>query len=407
MRFSGATFTGSIDNISVFEVAGNHASQATAASRPVLSARVNMLTYSEEFDNAAWDKTTTTVTTNTAVAPDGTTTADTLVAISSGAPRQIGQSIIAAINATYTMSVYAKFSSLNFFWINCALNNGNRYTYFNLSTGALGTVPAGVTATITDVGGGWYRCTASGINITLASTDMYFGFSTADNSTTVSALGDMGYAWGAQFELSPVVTAYQWITTATVYKSVGFPYYLRFDGVDDGLATASASFAAADKMTLWCGAFNVTTTLGIICELSPDLNTNPNGFWMVARNTQNGDYAFNLRGAVNNLTRISTVPLLFGAKAVLSAAFDMPNVVIASCNAPRINGSIPTLTNAGTANLGASSFGVYPLYIGRRGGASFPYNGNIYSLIIRGVQSTAQAISDTETWVAGKTGVTL
>ena len=40
---SASAFTGSIDNVSVKKVAGNHATQATSANRPVLSARVNLL----------------------------------------------------------------------------------------------------------------------------------------------------------------------------------------------------------------------------------------------------------------------------------------------------------------------------------------------------------------------------
>ena len=39
----------------------------------------NLLTYSEDFSNAAWTKTTTTVTANAAIAPDGTLTADQIV----------------------------------------------------------------------------------------------------------------------------------------------------------------------------------------------------------------------------------------------------------------------------------------------------------------------------------------
>ena len=40
----------------------------------------NLLTFSEQFDNAAWTKTTTTVTANAIASPIGTTTGDTLTA---------------------------------------------------------------------------------------------------------------------------------------------------------------------------------------------------------------------------------------------------------------------------------------------------------------------------------------
>ena len=44
LYFTGSNFTGTIDNISVKTLAGNHAYQSTSAARPVLSARVNLLT---------------------------------------------------------------------------------------------------------------------------------------------------------------------------------------------------------------------------------------------------------------------------------------------------------------------------------------------------------------------------
>lgn len=69
---------------------------------------------------------------------------------------------------------------------------------------------------------------------------------------------------------------------------------------------------------------------------------------------------------------------------------------------PRINAATPTLTNI-IGPAGTGNFASFPLYIGRRNNATSPLNGNIYSLIIRGAQSTAAQISSTESWVAAKT----
>jgi hypothetical protein len=52
---------------------------------------------------------------------------------------------------------------------------------------------------------------------------------------------------------------------------------------------------------------------------------------------------------------------------------------------------------------GTGNYGNYPLYIGRRNNATLPLNGNIYSLIIRGAQSSDAQISSTESWVEIKT----
>jgi hypothetical protein len=59
---------------------------------------------------------------------------------------------------------------------------------------------------------------------------------------------------------------------------------------------------------------------------------------------------------------------------------------------------------SGTADKGTGNFLAYPLYIGRRGGSSLPFNGRIYSLLVRfGPNLDATTISNTETWVNGKT----
>jgi hypothetical protein len=64
--------------------------------------------------------------------------------------------------------------------------------------------------------------------------------------------------------------------------------------------------------------------------------------------------------------------------------------------------NIDSGTGAGTGN-----FGNWPLYIGRRGGTTLPYNGRIYGLVIRGAASTDAQISAMEKWMAAKTGITI
>ena len=67
-------------------------------------------------------------------------------------------------------------------------------------------------------------------------------------------------------------------------------------------------------------------------------------------------------------------------------------------------------TNAkiSSLNLGNGNFLSYPIYIGRRGGSTLPFNGRIYSLIVRFGSNLSDAkIEQTEEFVADKTGVKL
>jgi hypothetical protein len=80
--------------------------------------RSNLLTYSEDFSNAAWGKSQVgagsipVVTANTAIAPDGSTTADTVVFVS---PASGDQSVLSRVSATspgaYTGSFYVRATS--------------------------------------------------------------------------------------------------------------------------------------------------------------------------------------------------------------------------------------------------------------------------------------------------------
>jgi hypothetical protein len=67
----------------------------------------NMLSYSEQFDNALWQTPNTTVTANSATAPNGETTADRLVSTSLDASTYNWFSGVKD-NTTYTASVYLK-----------------------------------------------------------------------------------------------------------------------------------------------------------------------------------------------------------------------------------------------------------------------------------------------------------
>jgi len=180
--------------------------------------QTNLLTWSEQFDNtSAWTVFSTTVVSNSATAPDGNTTADKINAISTlnNAHQiyQLGKTIISG--AAYTASVYLKAGEYNWGIVNIYDTvDLDRRVYFNLSTGVVGAIPAGCTASIQAVGNGWYRCV---VTKTAASTSggMSVEFSNADNASTFAAtIGSGLYLWGAQLVQGSVPGDYQVTTSA-------------------------------------------------------------------------------------------------------------------------------------------------------------------------------------------------
>lgn len=187
-RTSAATFVNSSGNIA-----------STPQSR-------NLLTFTNEFANAAWTKlNSTTITANSTAAPDGTSTADTLV--EAAATNIFGVRQAATLAAgTATFSVFIKPNGRN--WVQLIVAaGGSGSAFFNVATGAVGTTSS-ATATVTSAGNGWYRCA---ITFTAASgsNTLDVRLASADNTTSYTGDGTSGiFIWGAQLEQASAATDY-------------------------------------------------------------------------------------------------------------------------------------------------------------------------------------------------------
>ena len=185
-------------------------------------AEENLLTYSQDFDHSYWEKARISITANATTAPDGTTTAEAINQASG--QTQIGRifrSNLPNSAGAYTASVYAKANTRNFLAINTNdfINTGFNYTYFNLSTGAVGTNYSGHTASITDVGNGWYRCSITFTSVAAGSAgDVGFALADTDGSQTGADDQKGIYFWGAQLEQRSSPTAYTATTSAPIVK---------------------------------------------------------------------------------------------------------------------------------------------------------------------------------------------
>lgn len=184
-----------------------------------------------------------TVSADTAVAPDGTTTADSLVEDASTGAHHVSGSLISnfTIGAPTVFSIFVKPVGRTWVLINTA-NDGSRGAWFNLSgAGSVGTQQASNTsASIVYWGNGWYRCS---IGFTPSKTNPYPGVyaATADNVSSFAGSSSTAYyLWGAQVTLG--TTVYPPMSMA----HVGFTEqgYLA-EAAATNLATDSEDFTAA------------------------------------------------------------------------------------------------------------------------------------------------------------------
>jgi hypothetical protein len=179
-----------------------------------------LLLRSEEFDNAAWTKTRSSITSNTIVAPDGTLTGDKLVEDTTASnTHQVSQP--ASLTAgTHTYSIFAKAGERSVLQTFRSNLNIDLFTHtFNLSTGTA----SGTGASIVSVGNSWYLCISTVTVNATGSTGINFSI---NNGSTNSYTGDGTsgiYLWGAQLEQSTTVGEYI-PTTSTINSAPRFDH---------------------------------------------------------------------------------------------------------------------------------------------------------------------------------------
>ena len=180
-------------------------------------ARTNLLTYSEDFSNAAYGKTNCSVTSNATIAPDGTTTADKLlIPTTDNSFHFINQGITMG-SVAHTVSVFFKageITSASIFHTQSGNNGGS----FNLSTGVATASGTGNTASMVDVGNGWYHCSVTNDGSASVS-GIRLGIGNGALNSFVGVIGQGIFAWGAQLEAGSTPSSYIPTTGSTATRA--------------------------------------------------------------------------------------------------------------------------------------------------------------------------------------------
>jgi hypothetical protein len=217
----------------------------------------NLLTYSEQFNDASWFKNNYNVTANATSAPDGTLTADKLIAINASTFHDLFKSPGLSSN-TYTLSIFAKAAEQSF--IQLRIDDGvlSRVAMFNLSTGSVSSSSNVTSPTITSYPNGWYRCS---ITVTTNIINVVFnGFPTSSNAN-YSGDGVSGvFIWGAQFEYGSSASPY-YPTTATT-KTRGTTLIDMTGRGNSGTLTNGPTYSSANGGSLVFDGTNDTIITG-------------------------------------------------------------------------------------------------------------------------------------------------
>ena len=363
-------FAGSIDNISLQAIPGNHAYQTTTTSRPTLSARYNLLRQSEATYQAPWGFVNT--------SGSATQTLNTYTFGSS--PLDRVRQTSSAIPANTTIAASAVLSGSGNVRLVLIHGDGSGSTSLAVT---LTDTPTSYVLTVSNPAAG----ASGGVGIYNNAAGLpgaVVNVHRTDLRPTNDGVG-----------LPP----YQRVDDANTYDTVGFPLYLKFDGVDDFLQTTSVNFSGTDKLFASAALRKFSdAAAGIVVELSLVSNSNPGAFALLAPAAANPTLGVYLRGATTVITNVPS-GIASPASRVFTGVFDLAAAITQQARS-RINGQpsgVSTIIDAG-----GGVFGSYPVYIGRRGGASIPFNGRLYSLLIRGAATPDATIAAVESYLNQK-----
>lgn len=287
----------------------SRASQATMVDSDGLIkwAPHNLLTYSEQFDNANWEKTNTTITANATVAPDGTTTADKVTVNSASA--SFVRDFLSIDAYTYTFGVFAKAgttSSIQVYVIQQGVTAGTASV--DLSDGTVSSVSAAWTGgvTATDVGDGWYFIKST----------RTFTAAASNHGVGVAATGQNGlnfYIWGAHLYRSDLggmvdnpatASSYVPTTSSALYlPRIGHHIYNGYEWVNEGVLHESE---ARTNLITYSNTLNDASFGGLNATVTTAYANSPFGADTATRLIDDGATGSNVVGWADVATVVST-----------------------------------------------------------------------------------------------------
>ena len=198
--------------------------------------------------------------------------------------------------------------------------------------------------------------------------------------------------WGAQIETSATTTRYQRVNTATDYDTAGFPFYTRYDAIDD--SETSATGGGATSGVFICTAVR-PSGVGTVRDLWGDTGTNTG--WRLRINAANQlEFAGGNGTAYVTATTVATLPA--NATAVVTGWHDGTTL--------RVQINQGAVFTAALASVAAGTAG---FTLGKTNGAATNFfGGGLYPVVYRsGTPVTAAEIANTQRYVANRSGVTI
>ena len=321
--------------------------------------RTNLLPYSSTYNT--WTTIRSTLAQNAAISPDGSNNAVSLIE-DSGTSLAKYTSYSLSVNGAITFSYYAKAGARTWTAIRIYDGSVDRLAFFNLSTGAIGTVSSGVTASIFQEKNGWYRCCFT-YTFPSVSIIAQILITTGDNVVNYTGNGTSNiYIYGAQLEAGAFPTSYIPTTTTALTRNADVATMTGTNFSDWYNASEGTLKVTAD--TLSVAANSKTPTLASLYTDSSNLMR----FWIWDGAPTSVRWT-GLNALVTQFD-LSNAPITANSNFSVVGAYKLNNF------AQSINASVPSVDTSGTVpsitafNIGSIS-----------GGSTQFWNGHITKIL--------------------------
>ena len=317
--------------------------------------RTNLMTYSEQLNDAIWGPVGGTVTANAETSPANTLTADKLIATNGGPQGQLFQPATITSGATVTGSVYAKAGVFDRFeLVLLASNNTTPYgrSVFNPNTGVITTAAfasnggTNASSTIQALSNGWYRFSVTVTYPAVTSAGIRFTIFNADAANGDGVKGV--FLWGAQLEAGAFPTSYIPTTTAAATRSAD---------VASITGTAFSGWYRQDEGTVFADAINTAAPIGGAARRVFEVNNNSEAERLFAG--FNSTTLAQILSQDDNVVQVNltqTVPAPI-SNVKLSAAYRLNDTVFTANGSTVVSDTVCTIPTPTQLTIGYSTSG--------------------------------------------------
>ena len=217
--------------------------------------RINLVTFSEQINNADWFSNNLTITANQAISPDGYTNADLLDdGTAASTQHWFYQGTTLANSTTYTLSLYAKYVSRQNMSINIYNGASSQYVDYNIQNGTIVGSTGDVTASITSAGNGWYRLTYTRAMAASGGPNYRIALADDTGNETYTGSNKQTLIYGCQIEAGAYATSYIPTLGASVTRGAddsGKTGISSLIGQTEGVMFIDMEFKGYDNIAKW------------------------------------------------------------------------------------------------------------------------------------------------------------